>query len=179
VTKAKEPLDALDVHLRAGRPDDATRLATVFVSAWLSAYQGVVSEESLSRLDEKQIATWLRSLLSSAGSSTIVAEANDGELLGFCRLGEDPDITGCGHIFSVYVAPSASRRGLGHRLLARALEDRERRLPGDVTLWVFEENAPARRLYSGFGFSPDGARRVEPEYGAEELRLRRVSVSGS
>jgi ribosomal protein S18 acetylase RimI-like enzyme len=108
-----------------------------------------------------------------------VAEADDGQVLGFCRLGEDPDNAGCGHIFSLYVAPSASRRGLGHRLLAGALGDLERRLPGDVTLWVFEENAPARGLYSGFGFSPDGRRRVDPEYGAEEIRLRRVTVNGS
>jgi ribosomal protein S18 acetylase RimI-like enzyme len=179
VTKAKEPLDAVKVHLRAGSPDDAARLATVFVSAWLSAYPGVVSDESLRNLEEEQIAAWLRPLLCAPRSTTIVAEADDGELLGFCRFGEDPDIAGCGHIFSLYVAPSASRRGLGHRLVARALEELERLVPGDVTLWVFEENAPARQLYSGFGFSPDGGRRVEPEYGAEQLRLRQVPASGS
>ena len=180
MTKAKEPLDAVKVHLRAGSPDDAARLATVFVSAWLSAYPGVVSDDSLRSLEEEQTAAWLGPLLCAPGSTTIVAEADDGELLGFCRFGEDPDIAGCGHIFSLYVAPSASRRGLGRRLLALALEELEQLVPGgDVTLWVFEENAPARQLYSGFGFSPDGGRRVEPEYGAEELRLCLVPGTGS
>jgi len=40
-----------------------------------------------------------------------------------------------------------------------------------VTLWVFEQNHAAQNLYASFGFVPDGARRVEPEYGAQEIRL--------
>jgi hypothetical protein len=43
-----------------------------------------------------------------------------------------------------------------------------------VTLWVFEENLVAQSLYASFDFVPDGARRVEPEYGAQEIRLRRA-----
>jgi RimJ/RimL family protein N-acetyltransferase len=45
-----------------------------------------------------------------------------------------------------------------------------------VTLWVFEENRAARNLYASFGFVPDGGRRVEPQYGAQEIRLRRSST---
>ncbi|MGA3221368.1 MAG: hypothetical protein ABSE77_20240, partial [Acidimicrobiales bacterium] len=45
-----------------------------------------------------------------------------------------------------------------------------------VTLWVFEENRAARNLYATFGFVPDGGRRVEPEYGAQEVRLRRAGA---
>jgi ribosomal protein S18 acetylase RimI-like enzyme len=61
---------------------------------------------------------------------------------------------------------------------AKALLDHDLRLLSErglatVTLWVFEENKPARRLYESFGFKPDGARRVEPEYGAQEIRMRR------
>jgi ribosomal protein S18 acetylase RimI-like enzyme len=175
VTNAKAPPDALQVSLRVGRPEDATRLAKVFVAAWRSAYPGVVPDEILGGLDEQQTATWLRTLLSSSRSTTAVAESDDGEVLGFSRYGEDPDNPGSGHIFSLYVAPSVSRRGLGRRLLAHALDDLERSRPGSLTLWVFEENAAARRFYSAFGFLPDGARRTEPEYGADEIRLRRAS----
>jgi ribosomal protein S18 acetylase RimI-like enzyme len=175
VTNAKAPPEALQVSLRVGRPEDAARLATVFVAAWRSAYPGVVADEIIGGLDEQQTATWLRTLLSSSGSTTLVAESDDGDVLGFSRYGEDPDDAGSGHIFSLYVAPSVSRRGLGRRLLAHALDDLGRSQPGSVTLWVFEENAAARGFYSAFGFLPDGARRTEPEYGAEEIRLRRAS----
>ena len=179
MTKAREPLGALEVHLRVGRSEDAARLAEVFVAAWRAAYPGVIAEEVLSRLDEEETATWLGTLLGSDGSSTVVAESGNGELLGFCRYGDDPDDAAFGHIFSLYVMPSASRRGVGRRLLAGALEGLARRRAGTVRLWVFQENERALAFYSAFGFSPDGARRVEAEYGADEIRLCRVTGGGS
>ncbi len=166
-----------EVRLRAGRPQDAAALATVFVSAWRHSYHGIVSEEKLESLDENEVAAWLATLIGSGDSTTTVAESTNHELLGFCRHGTDPDEAGRGHVFSLYVAPSASGRGIGSRLLALALGDLERRHLDPVTIWVFEQNAPARRLYAGFGFSPDGTRRVEPEYGAEEMRLCRVPTA--
>jgi ribosomal protein S18 acetylase RimI-like enzyme len=178
VTEVNVPLDdPLDVRLRTGRPDDAVRLAAVFVSAWRRSYPGVVPEKSLRRLDAKEIATWLQTLLGSSASTTTVPESDDHELLGFCRYGEDPNDGRNGHVFSRYVSPSASNRGIGRRLLAHALENLERRRLDPVTLWVFERNELAGRLYDSFGFSPDGARRVAPEYGAEEIRLRVVAKS--
>jgi ribosomal protein S18 acetylase RimI-like enzyme len=161
-----------DVRLRSGLAQDAALLATVFVSAWRHSYHGVVPEDRLEGLDESEIASWLETLIAKASSTMTVAESKDHELLGFCRHGPDPDDARMGHVFSLYVRPSSSGRGLGSRLLAHALEDLARRQLDPVTIWVFEKNAPARRLYAGFGLVPDGARRVEPEYGAEEIRLR-------
>jgi hypothetical protein len=54
-----------------------------------------------------------------------------------------------------HIAPLAAR---GHRR---------------VTLWVFEANSRARRLYERMGFEADGSRRVEDAYGAQEVRLSR------
>ncbi len=45
-----------DVCLRAGRAEDAARLAVVFVSAWRHSYHRVVSEASLQGLDENEVA---------------------------------------------------------------------------------------------------------------------------
>ena len=171
------PPGAPAIRLRAGRPEDAARLAAVFVSAWKRSYPGIVSAASLRGLDENEIAVWLRTLLDSGGSTTTVAESEDHELLGFCRYGKDPNDGRKGHIFSLYVAASASGRGLGRRLLAAALADLEQHRLDPVTIWVFERNELALRLYASFGFSPDGGRLVEPEYGAAEVRLRRVAKS--
>jgi ribosomal protein S18 acetylase RimI-like enzyme len=148
----------------------------VFVSSWRHSYQGVVPEATLGDLDENEIATWLRTLVGSSDSSTTVAESND-EILGFCRYGEDPDKPGRGHIFSLYVAPRASGRGLGRRLLSHALDELAKQGLDPVTLWVFEKNERAQQLYASYGFSPDGGRLVEAEYGAEEIGLCRVSGS--
>ena len=171
------PPVALDVRLRAGVPEDAAGLAAVFVSAWRDSYPGIVADAILEALDEREIADWLRTLIAADGSTMTVAEAGSHELVGFCRHGGDPDDGRRGHVYSLYVAPGAGGRGLGRRLLAHALDDLQQRRLDPVTLWVFERNEPALRLYASFGFAPDGGRRVKPEYGADEIRLRRVGKS--
>jgi ribosomal protein S18 acetylase RimI-like enzyme len=71
-----------------------------------------------------------------------------------------------------------SGQGIGKALLDHDLQLLAERGLGTVTLWVFEQNQAARNLYAAFGFAPDGARRVEPQYGAQEIRLRRVAGPG-
>jgi hypothetical protein len=42
-----------------------------------------------------------------------------------------------------------------------------------ASLWVFEANTGARAFYGHLAWLPDGARRIEPEYGEPEVRLTR------
>jgi ribosomal protein S18 acetylase RimI-like enzyme len=53
------------------------------------------------------------------------------------------------HVDQLYVDPSFQRSGIGSALLDRALASS----PGQVTLHVFEENAPARAFYEKHGFA--------------------------
>jgi ribosomal protein S18 acetylase RimI-like enzyme len=68
------------------------------------------------------------------------------------------------HIDQLYVDPSFQRAGIGSALLDRALESS----PGQVTLHVFEENAPARAFYEKRGFAGRG-RWLNTEEGAIDL----------
>lgn len=81
-------------------------------------------------------------------SSVLVAVAepgpgdwSGGEVVGFCALGE-------GWINHLYVTPNHQGQGIGSALVARALLEH----PGDLSLWVFEENVRARALYGRLGF---------------------------
>jgi ribosomal protein S18 acetylase RimI-like enzyme len=68
------------------------------------------------------------------------------------------------HVDQLYVDPSFQRAGIGSALIDRALESS----PGQVTLHVFEENAPARAFYQKHGF--DGRDRwLNEEEGAIDL----------
>jgi GntR family transcriptional regulator len=166
------------VRLRPATVADAAGLARVFVSSWRAGYAGIVGRDVLDALDEDDIAEWLGTLTASNGPTTWLAEPaagpEAGGILAFSRHGEDPLDSRRGHIYSLYVAPSASGRGLAKALLEHDLNLLSERGLVTVTLWVFEENRAARNLYSSFGFAPDGARRVEPQYGAQEVRLRRT-----
>ena len=71
-----------------------------------------------------------------------LAAFDSGALAGFIALTDR-------HIDQLYVDPSFQRRGVGSTLIDRALESS----PGQVTLHVFEENAPARAFYEKHGFA--------------------------
>jgi len=159
-------------RLRLGTTADAAGLARVFVSSWRAGYVGIVDRAVLDALDEEDIAEWLGALTSSNGPTTWLAESASGDILAFSRHGQDPEDSRLGHIYSLYVAPEATGRGIAKALLGHDLRLLSERGLSTVTLWVFEENRAARNLYAGFGFVPDGARRVEPQYGAQEIRLR-------
>jgi GntR family transcriptional regulator len=166
---------ALPAHsrLRLATTADVPGLASVFVSAWRSGYPGIVDQAVLDELDEADIADWLGTLMSSNGPTTWLVESAEGAILAFSRHGEDPLDSRRGHIYSLYVSPVMSGLGIGKALLGYDLQLLAERGLETVTLWVFEQNQAARNLYASFGFAPDGARRVEPEYGAQEIRLRR------
>lgn len=158
--------------LREAVAADAAALASVFVSSWKAGYPGVVEDAVIAALDEGEVAGWLLPM-ASAHQQTVLAESPDGSVLGWVRFGDDPDDGTKGHIYSLYVRPSAGGRGVGRRLLEHAIELCGSHGARPVTLWVFEANARARRLYTAAGFAPDGGRRVEPEYGAQEVHLTR------
>jgi ribosomal protein S18 acetylase RimI-like enzyme len=65
----------------------------------------------------------------------------DGSILGFAALGGD-------ELTHLYVEPAAHGRGIGGALMDRAKERR----PGGFHLWVFQQNANARRFYEARGF---------------------------
>ena len=65
----------------------------------------------------------------------------DGSILGFAAL-EDDELT------HIYVEPDAHGRGIGAALMERVKERR----PAGFRLWVFQENANARRFYERRGF---------------------------
>jgi GntR family transcriptional regulator len=163
-----------DTRLRLATLPDAPGLAQVFVSAWRDGYVGIVDQTVLDALDEEDIADWLGTLTSSNGPTTWAVESSDGQIVAFSRYGEDPSDSRRGHIYSLYVAPHARGRGIAKALVDHDLMLLSERGLDTVTLWVFEQNQAARHLYGSFEFVPDGARRVEPQYGAQEIRLRRT-----
>jgi GntR family transcriptional regulator len=158
--------------LREAVARDAAVLAAVFVSSWKAGYPGIVDEAVIAALDEKEVAAWLLPM-ASAQQQTVLAEAADGSVLGWVRFGDDPEDAAKGHIYSLYVRPSAGGRGIGRQLLEHGIDRCSQHGARAVTLWVFEENARARRLYTAAGFAADGGRRVELEYGAQEVHLTR------
>jgi len=151
---------------------DAPALASVFVRCFRGAYPGILAEPILAGLDEAEITEWLRKQVAEPGpGERFVVVLARAAVAAFVRFGPDPDDPGRGHVFSLYTDPDASGAGIGRMLLEHALGELRAAGFGTVTLWVFERNERARRLYHRAGFRPDGATQVEPEWGAPEIRM--------
>jgi GntR family transcriptional regulator len=160
--------------LRPATAADADGLADVFVAAWREAYPGVIDAKTLEYLDPGEWAARL-GVDAAEPSATIVAVEPDGRVVGWIRFGEDPEGSEDGYVHSLYVHPDANGRGTGRRLLEQAVQALEAAGHPAVTLWVFEENERARRFYAANGFIPDGGRRIELEWRANEVHLTRVA----
>ncbi|MGC2486845.1 MAG: GNAT family N-acetyltransferase, partial [Acidimicrobiales bacterium] len=176
-TWGASPVATNELIVRIARPDDADQLATVFIEAWRGSYRGVVDDTVIDALYHPDVASWLRNLVENTAARTVVAEKN-GQVLGFTRFGDETGNAARGHVFALYVDPSASGHGVGRRLLERAIGELDPMSTREVSLWVFEDNERARRFYEAGGFSADGARRVEELYKAQEISMTRRAARG-
>ncbi len=161
--------------LRDAEPGDLADVAALFLRCWRTSYADVLPTHVLDVFDEAgALDLWRRPLCApitgTRGVVAIVAE----RVTGIVRMGRDPDGPSAGHIFSLYVDPSAQGGGVGRLLLGEAVTWLRAQGLMTATLWVFEANARARTFYASGGWLPDGATRVELAFGAPEVRLRRA-----
>lgn len=94
--------------------------------------------------------------LANENALYLVAEKEDGELMGMCGL---LDILGEGDISNVAVAEPFRRRKIAERMLAELLKQGKERGITAFTLEVRVSNEAAIRLYEKFGFVSEGRRK--------------------
>jgi ribosomal protein S18 acetylase RimI-like enzyme len=170
--------EAAPVHIRkAGAPDIAA-VAAIFLACWRRSYSAFLPRDVIERFNVGGArALWRRSLtgrdVDRVDRVVLVAERPSGDLVGVIGIGRDPDEQKAGHVYSLYVDPDAQGLHIGARLLGAAIDHFVRIGVDEATLWVFTANSAARGFYARHGWTPDGGRRVEPEYGEPEVRLRR------
>jgi GNAT superfamily N-acetyltransferase len=160
--------------VRQATAEDALAIETIRVRGWRTAYRHVFPSGELDALPID--ATRWRDRLTTppVGWSTFVAE-RAGAVIGFAAVGPSRDERAIGELYAIYVEPDAWSTGAGRALLERA-EELLRARYAQGTLWVLEDNPPARRFYELAGWVPDGARKAEERWGvhAPEVRYRKV-----
>jgi ribosomal protein S18 acetylase RimI-like enzyme len=123
-------LGAVEVRLAA--PEEAVAIAAVLAAS----YRTLTFLPMLHSDGEYRV--FVRGLIER--SEVWVAEES-GRIVGMAALSGDA-------LDQLYVHPDAQGRGAGGALLDRAKERR----PDGFTLWVFQQNAAARRFYERRGF---------------------------
>jgi GNAT superfamily N-acetyltransferase len=169
------------VDIRLAAVPDAADIAEVHVRSWQGAYRGLMPQEHLDALDPAARAErWTRSLGAVDGihAGVLVAEGHEG-VQGFASFGptRDPDENPeqVGEVTAIYLIPAAWGTGCGRALMTAALQRLAVAGYREMTLWVLDTNARARRFYAAAGLHPDGSEKADDSDGfpLRELRYRR------
>lgn len=168
--------------VRIAEAADAHAIATLHAESWRSAYRGILFDAFLDGpIFANRRALWQARLSGDAPSpSLFVALAEqDGEAKAFVCAQLDADPTWGALLDNLHVSPSSKGRGLGRRLMAEAATWVFQQRPDSrLHLWVYEQNAAARRFYERLGGvvnhqalqrGPDGSHAEAVRYGWEDL----------
>lgn len=66
------------------------------------------------------------------------------------------------HLKELYIDPFFQHQGIGSALMSEFLSMAADAGSRQVSLWVLEANAAARRFYESFGWLPSGERQLQP-----------------
>ncbi len=138
--------------------DDIARLiAPLHAASWKSAYRGILSDHYLDYVvDGDRLAHWLRYIKAlSAGDGEIYLATLAGEPVGFlCIESQDVDeanVRGA-YVNNLHVLPHIKGQGIGSALLKHGARWAKTRGHGQMYLFVYEDNADARRFYQEQGW---------------------------
>lgn len=162
--------------LRTAGPGDGAAIAALHLASQRAAYRGIVPAELIEHPDlAERTRDWEETLLAAAGPTFLLEDG--GRLIGFCYARPSPDADLDSHITAeisnLHVSPTRRGRGHGSVLFATARRWAEGRFR-DLTLWVLQENRPARDFYEKLGMAPDGAART---YHGSDVRVIRYRLT--
>ena len=167
---------------RVAAVEDAAAIAQIHVRSWQQAYRGLIPQAYLDALDPASRALiWCRSIAGqSPPTQAALVIADSEQILGFAHIcptrDDDAQNNAVGELTSIYLHPDAWGNGLGHQLMAEALELLREAGNTEVTLWVLEGNARAIHFYEANGWSLDGAikRATIADTTVTEVRYRKT-----
>jgi RimJ/RimL family protein N-acetyltransferase len=156
-------------HVRRAEPRDAEALTTLAneVSAEPEAWLITTEGEWRSAADERR---YLKLLRRYPDAAVLVAESDDGEIVGRMSLGRDQH-PASHHVadLGLMVALEWRGRGVGRALLEAAVDWAREAGIRKLELHVFPWNERAIALYERFGFEREGYRKGHYRRGSEDV----------
>jgi len=138
---------------RKARPADAEAVARIYVAAWRDTYPLILPSKLLLNMTvEGQAARWRNAIAMAAREAVYVAEGDKGTIFGMTSLGRARD-SGLGYdaeIYTLYVDPPFTGRGIGRALLSGAFAALAERGHTRCLIWAHAKN-PARFFYEAMG----------------------------
>ena len=143
----------MDLHLRLASPADAEGVARVYVASWNEGFGHLMAPRVL---NADQVTRWSRDLQAGPARWWLVESGES--VVGFAgtRASRDPIEPGLGELDTIAVAPPAWRRGVGRRLMDRALDDLRESGYQQGILWTLARYEQGRAFYEATGWRASG-----------------------
>ena len=140
--------------IRKARPSDAESVARIYVDSWRDTYPLILPNRLLANMSvEGQSARWRNAIAMAAREAVYVAEDDDkGTIVGMTSLGRarDAALGYDAEIYTLYVDPVLTGRGIGRALLSGAFSALAERGHTRCVIWAHSKN-PARFFYEAMG----------------------------
>lgn len=146
-----------EIRVRVASVEDAISMSSVHANSWKKAYQGLIPEGYLQKIEDTK---WVDLIVKGLNEGTMkawVASMRD-KIIGCVCVGK------CGYkgyeeqleLISIYVLLEYWHRGAGSILLDEVLAYGLNNDYSKVGLWVLDGNNPAIRFYESKGFFHNG-----------------------
>jgi ribosomal protein S18 acetylase RimI-like enzyme len=145
-----------DFIVREARLGDVKAIARIYVDSWRDTYPGILPAHALLGMDvERHAARWRSAVAMPGRESVLVAESRTENIVGMTSLGRarDTDLGFEGEVYTLYVDPMATGKGIGRALLRAGFEELAERGFKSCLIWAHAQN-PARFFYQAMGGKP-------------------------
>ena len=157
--------------IRKAISSDAFGIAKVHINSWKSTYKGLISDEYLSTLSLKtKERQWLDKLSTpNVDIFTFVAENDVGKLIGFVTGGlvqykgqnqAFMEEKFKGELMAIYLLEPFQRRGIGHELTYKLMNELMVHGVNTMITWVLKGNSAAE-FYKSLGGNYIGERTID------------------
>lgn len=163
------------VDVRRAAIEDVAEVGRLHVKTWQSAYRGEMPDAYLDGLSADDRAEMWRRLVEAgdkAAAALLVAEDDDGAIVGFACFGPSRNEQGAGELSAMNVDPQRWRSGVGAALLEATTEGLQSMGFSRAVLWTGESNERARRFYEANGWHFDGQTKTDDVLGATVREVR-------
>ena len=151
------------------KPGDQVTLAYIQTESWKAAFRDILEPEILEGCTnpDKVRAMYQRMLEQGKGNGYILTVDGQPHCIAWWDATREKDMPGYAELICIHSLPNQWRKGYGSKMMETVLRDISAAGYAKVMLWVFEENARARRFYEAFGFTTKG--KIKPGIEPTEL----------
>ena len=140
-----------DVDDRIKKPqiEDSNDIAKLITDAWKITYEGLIDENYLMNLSEKDATDrWKKEI---EANNKILIFKEDNNVLGVIKYGQEEKYGGNGEIYALYVKPTEKRKGIGTKLLNTAEQELLKDGYKNMIVWCLDGNKIGENFYSKNG----------------------------